>query len=213
MMAARATPVPPITSTTMSICGSVTTCITLSVTGMLGPTIRRARSTSRAATHAISMRRPARRVISSRLRSRTWYVPPPTVPIPSSPTLTGFKHTYFPADAGECCERSIHVVLFQCCAHLHANARGSLGNDRKSEACYENALLQETIAERDRKGRLTDDNGNDRALRGQRSEACGFEAGAKVAHVLVQLANELGMCIEIIDRCQRAARDGRRQRV
>src|SRR3954470_10852573 len=46
--------------------------------------------TSLSATTAIRIARPARRWISSALRLSTSQVPPPTVPMPSSPTLMGF---------------------------------------------------------------------------------------------------------------------------
>src|SRR3954464_1161148 len=47
-------------------------------------------STSLSATTAIRIARPARRWISSALRLSTSQVPPPTMPMPSSPTLMGF---------------------------------------------------------------------------------------------------------------------------
>src|SRR5436190_2501253 len=47
-------------------------------------------STSLSATTAMRIARPARRRISSALRLSTSQVPPPTVPMPSSPTLIGF---------------------------------------------------------------------------------------------------------------------------
>src|SRR5437016_10161472 len=46
--------------------------------------------TSLSATRAMRMARPARRWTSSALRLSTSHVPPPTVPMPSSPTLIGF---------------------------------------------------------------------------------------------------------------------------
>src|SRR3954470_9704237 len=46
--------------------------------------------TSLSATTAIRIARPARRRISSALRLSTSQVPPPTVPMPSRPTLMGF---------------------------------------------------------------------------------------------------------------------------
>src|SRR5437660_214380 len=49
-----------------------------------------ARATSLSATCVILIARPARRRISSALRLSTSQVPPPTVPMPSSPTLIGF---------------------------------------------------------------------------------------------------------------------------
>src|SRR5438034_7402755 len=49
-----------------------------------------ARATSLSATCVIWIARPARRWISSALRLSTSQVPPPTVPMPSSPTLMGF---------------------------------------------------------------------------------------------------------------------------
>jgi len=54
------------------------------------PTSLCARSVSLSATIVITMPRPARRVISSWLRASTSKVPPPTVPMPSKPTLMGF---------------------------------------------------------------------------------------------------------------------------
>src|SRR4051812_34195242 len=54
------------------------------------PVIFCARAVSLSATCVIWMARPARRLISSALRCRTSQVPPPTVPMPSRPTLIGF---------------------------------------------------------------------------------------------------------------------------
>src|SRR5262244_338270 len=62
---------------------SATTCAAPAVS-------RRAFSTSLSATTLMRISRPARRWISSRLRASTFHVPPPTVPMPSSPTLIGF---------------------------------------------------------------------------------------------------------------------------
>ncbi len=85
-----ATVVPPISSITMSISGSRTTAKASEVTRAF-PAVRLfAFSTSLSATTLISMARPARREISSRLRASTAQVPPPTVPMPSNPTLMGF---------------------------------------------------------------------------------------------------------------------------
>jgi hypothetical protein len=60
----RAMPVPPISSTTMSIAGLVSTCAASLTTCAESPTMARARSTSTSATIVISMPRPARRRIS-----------------------------------------------------------------------------------------------------------------------------------------------------
>ena len=49
-----------------------------------------ARCSALSATTEMRIARPARRWISSALRLRTSQVPPPTVPMPSSPTLMGF---------------------------------------------------------------------------------------------------------------------------
>src|SRR4051794_24608127 len=46
--------------------------------------------TAWSATRVMRMARPARRWISLALRLRTSHVPPPTVPMPNSPTLIGF---------------------------------------------------------------------------------------------------------------------------
>ena len=79
---------PPITSTTMSISGSLTrSCQSLeSVTR--SSTMPRARSILRQTTVLTSMGAPARRESSCALRLRTAYVPPPTVPSPAMPILT-----------------------------------------------------------------------------------------------------------------------------
>src|SRR5262245_17123719 len=67
-----------------------TTLKASSTTFALSFTTDLAFSTSLSATTAILIARPARRWISSALRLRTSQVPPPTVPMPSSPTLMGF---------------------------------------------------------------------------------------------------------------------------
>src|SRR5882762_1422421 len=59
------------------------------VTLALPPTILRACSSAWSATCVIWIARPARRWISSAFRFNTSQVPPPTVPIPSSPTRMG----------------------------------------------------------------------------------------------------------------------------
>src|SRR5438045_3899379 len=59
------------------------------LTFALRPTILRACSIALSATCVIWMARPARRWISSALRFKTSQVPPPTVPMPSSPTRIG----------------------------------------------------------------------------------------------------------------------------
>src|SRR6267378_4560428 len=74
----------------MSICGSRTSLNASPMTFALLPVIFLARGTALSATCVIWIARPARRRISSALRLRTSQVPPPTVPMPSSPTLIGF---------------------------------------------------------------------------------------------------------------------------
>src|SRR5688572_22513494 len=60
------------------------------VTKAFFPTTERAFLTSLSATCEMRIARPARRLISLALRWRTSQVPPPTVPMPSRPTLIGF---------------------------------------------------------------------------------------------------------------------------
>src|SRR5262247_2366736 len=67
-----------------------TTLKASSVTVAFPPVISLARCNALSATTAMRMARPARRWISSALRLRTSHVPPPTVPMPSSPTSMGF---------------------------------------------------------------------------------------------------------------------------
>src|SRR6476660_8936381 len=67
-----------------------TTLKASSVTTAFPPVISLARCSALSATTAMRMARPARRWISSALRLSTSQVPPPTVPMPSSPTLIGF---------------------------------------------------------------------------------------------------------------------------
>src|SRR6185436_15810126 len=82
--------VPPISSTTISISGERTSAAPSEMTFALPLTIFLARATSLSATSEMRIARPARRWISSALRLSTSQVPPPTVPIPNSPTLIGF---------------------------------------------------------------------------------------------------------------------------
>src|SRR2546422_2640677 len=74
----------------MSICGSRTSLNASPMTFAFLPVIFLARRTALSATCVIWIARPARRRISSALRLSTSQVPPPTVPMPSSPTLIGF---------------------------------------------------------------------------------------------------------------------------
>src|SRR5437879_10959032 len=74
----------------MSICGSRTSLNASPMTFAFFPAIFLARRTALSATCVIWIARPARRWISSALRLSTSQVPPPTVPMPSSPTLIGF---------------------------------------------------------------------------------------------------------------------------
>src|SRR5467141_5217021 len=82
--------VPPISSTMMSISASRTTRKASDRTFAFLPTLFRALPTALSATCEMRIARPARRWISSALRLSTSQVPPPTVPMPSSPTLIGF---------------------------------------------------------------------------------------------------------------------------
>src|SRR5437016_14669606 len=85
-----ATVVPPISSITMSTSFARTTSNASEITCAFLPTFLRANATALSATLVIWMARPARRWTSSALRLSTSHVPPPTVPMPSSPTLIGF---------------------------------------------------------------------------------------------------------------------------
>ena len=85
----RAMPVPPISSTTISMAGLAITWRASATTSAASPTMALARAVSRSATIAIRMPRPARRRISCWLRASTWKVPEPTVPMPSRPTWIG----------------------------------------------------------------------------------------------------------------------------
>src|SRR4051794_30217118 len=72
-----------------------------------------ARSTALSATIVMRMARPARRWISSALRWSTSQVPPPTVPMPRSPTLIGFislqsEFEVFPDGRPFPCEDAVH---------------------------------------------------------------------------------------------------------
>src|SRR5438552_3705149 len=84
-----ATVVPPINSITMSTSFARTTSKASEITCAFLPTFLRANATALSATLVIWMARPARRWISSALRLSTSHVPPPTVPMPSSPTRIG----------------------------------------------------------------------------------------------------------------------------
>src|SRR5437763_4798311 len=74
----------------MSSCASRTTRKASDRTFAFLPTRLRALPTALSATCEMRIARPARRWISSALRLSTSHVPPPTVPMPSSPTLIGF---------------------------------------------------------------------------------------------------------------------------
>src|SRR5712691_6754935 len=74
----------------MSISASRTTRKASDRTFAFLPTLFRALPTALSATCEMRIARPARRRISSALRLSTSQVPPPTVPMPSSPTLIGF---------------------------------------------------------------------------------------------------------------------------
>src|SRR5438552_12595814 len=74
----------------MSIRGSRTSLNASPMTFAFFPVIFLARCRALSATCVILIARPARRRISSALRLSTSQVPPPTVPMPSSPTLIGF---------------------------------------------------------------------------------------------------------------------------
>ena len=85
-----AMPVPPISSITMSMSLARVTSRASAVTSAFPSTIERARASALSATRVMRIARPARRWISSALRLSTSQVPPPTVPMPSRPTLIGF---------------------------------------------------------------------------------------------------------------------------
>src|SRR2546426_8129773 len=74
----------------MSISASRTTRNASDRTFAFLPTLLRTLPTALSATCEMRIARPARRWISSALRLSTSQVPPPTVPMPSSPTLIGF---------------------------------------------------------------------------------------------------------------------------
>ena len=76
---------------TMSTSGERTTSQASETTFALPFTIERACATALSATIVIWIARPARRWISSAFRRSTSQVPPPTVPMPSSPTRMGFR--------------------------------------------------------------------------------------------------------------------------
>ena len=86
-----AMPVPPMSSTTISISGCVTTVNASSVSVVSGTNISVVSKSLRLSA-AINRRicRPVRRSISAALRFKTFAVPPPTVPKPKIPTLMGF---------------------------------------------------------------------------------------------------------------------------
>src|SRR3989338_6194717 len=75
---------------TISTSGSLTTENASSVIRHAPPVTCFASSRFLSATTVMRIGRPARRAISSALRCNTVKVPPPTVPIPRSPTLIGF---------------------------------------------------------------------------------------------------------------------------
>ena len=89
----RAAVSPPISSTTMSMSGRSTMCPAVATISMPSRETARSFFRSRALATVITMSRPARRAISSRLRRSTSMVPLPTVPRPSSPTWMGFTRT------------------------------------------------------------------------------------------------------------------------
>src|SRR5688500_15652682 len=85
-----ATVVPPISSTTISTSLPRASSKASDTTLALVPTMLFARSMALSATTEMRIARPARRWISSALRFSTSQVPPPTMPMPSRPTLMGF---------------------------------------------------------------------------------------------------------------------------
>jgi hypothetical protein len=82
--------VPPISSTTMSMSCALTTSKASAWTFAFPLVNFLALATALSATRVMRIARPARRLISLALRLRTSQVPPPTVPMPSRPTLIGF---------------------------------------------------------------------------------------------------------------------------
>src|SRR5256885_6828548 len=100
----------------MSISASRTTRKASDRTFAFLPTLLRALPTALSATCVILIARPARRWISSALRLSTSHVPPPTVPMPSSPTLIGFiaiqAGLEFALDVRPFgCEHAVHHVI------------------------------------------------------------------------------------------------------
>src|SRR4051812_24819210 len=91
-----ATVVPPISSTTISTSLPRTSANASSMTRAFLPTSFLALSIALSATTVMRIARPARRWISSALRFSTSQVPPPTVPMPNSPTLIGFTEKNSP---------------------------------------------------------------------------------------------------------------------
>src|SRR5688500_1711341 len=81
---------PPISSTTMSMSGRVTIDSAEGAISIPSSETLRSFFGSRAAATLMTISRPARRAISSRLRRSTSIVPLPTVPRPRSPTCIGF---------------------------------------------------------------------------------------------------------------------------
>src|SRR5665213_1182753 len=76
------------------------------------------------------------------------------LPDRASSRLCLFQQSKFMADAFERGERRIEFHTPERGAHLHANARCALGDDRKTEARYEDSLAQKPVAHRDGKRRL-----------------------------------------------------------
>ncbi len=88
---ARASVSPPMSSTTMSMSGRATISPAVAASSIPSSETERCFFKSRAPATLMTMSRPARREISSRLRRRTSIVPLPTVPRPRRPTWMGFK--------------------------------------------------------------------------------------------------------------------------
>ena len=85
-MSSRAGSMPPITSITTSISGSVTTAMASWVSTPSPKSIPRSRAVLRTATRVIESRTPVRRAISSARSATSGTSAPPTLPQPSRPT-------------------------------------------------------------------------------------------------------------------------------
>src|SRR5579883_160416 len=128
-------------------------------------------------------------------------------------TSSQLQQSYFFTHRFKGGERTVHFLALELGAHLHADTRGAFRYDRKAEARHEDPVREQVVAHRDGKRRVADDDRNDRAFAFERIEAQGPQLLAKIRYVVAQAVHQLGMLFEVIDRRERAARDGSRQRV